>query len=89
MISKDLLAILVCPESRTPLDIADDDVLAVLNRAIAAGKVTNKGGAPVTEKISAGLIRRDRAVLYPIIDRIPILLADEGIALGPLTSHRQ
>jgi uncharacterized protein YbaR (Trm112 family) len=88
MISKDLLAILVCPESRTPLDIADDDVLALVNHAIAAGKVTNKGGAAVTEKISAGLIRRDRAVLYPIIDRIPILLADEGIALGPFTANR-
>ena len=88
MISKDLLANLVCPESRTPLDIADDDVLAQLNHAIAAGKVTNKGGAPVTEKISAGLIRRDRAVLYPIIDRIPILLADEGIALDSITAHR-
>ena len=88
MISKELLAILVCPESRDPLDIADDDVLAVVNRAIAAGKVTTKGGAPVTEKISAGLIRRDRAVLYPIIDRIPILLADEGISLEPLTAKK-
>ena len=88
MISKDLLAILVCPESRTPLDVADEDVLALVNHAIAAGKVTNKGGAPVTEKISAGLIRRDRAVLYPIIDRIPILLADEGISLGPFTANR-
>lgn len=88
MISKDLLAILVCPESRAPLDVADDDVLEVVNRAIAAGAVTNKGGAPVTEKISAGLIRRDRAVLYPIIDRIPILLTDEGISLEPLTAKK-
>lgn len=88
MISKDLLAILVCPESRTPLDIADEDVLALLNHAIVAGKVSNKGGTPVTEQIAAGLIRRDRAVLYPIIDRIPILLADAGIALGPFTANR-
>jgi uncharacterized protein YbaR (Trm112 family) len=88
MISKDLLAILVCPESRTPLENADDELLALVNRAIAGGKVTNKGGAPVTDKIAAGLVRRDRAVLYPIIDRIPILLADEGIALDCLIAKR-
>jgi uncharacterized protein YbaR (Trm112 family) len=81
MISKDLLEILVCPEHRTPLSIADDDLLAALNRAIAQGRLKNRAGERVEKRLDGGLVRDDREVVYPIIDGIPIMLIDEAIAL--------
>ncbi|MCH8298607.1 MAG: hypothetical protein IH873_11115 [Chloroflexi bacterium] len=38
MISKELLDLLVCPKNRMPLTLADEELLARLNQAIAAGK---------------------------------------------------
>lgn len=86
MISKELLAILVCPENRTPLALADAALLATVNRAIAQGRVKNKGGEAITEPLQAALLREDRAVLYPIVDRIPILLSDAAIPLDEIDS---
>ncbi|HEY1601165.1 MAG TPA: Trm112 family protein [Pirellulales bacterium] len=87
MISKELLSILVCPEARTPLELADQTLLAAVNRAISGGQVRNKGGETVAETLDAALVRQDRAVLYPIVDRIPILLLDAGIALDQGDVH--
>lgn len=84
MIDKKLLEILVCPESRRPLRPADDELLARLNRAIAAGKVTNRGGQPVAEPLAEALVREDNALVYPIVDNIPVLLVDEAISLDQL-----
>jgi len=84
MLSNELLSILVCPEDRTPLDLADDVLLAAVNRAIAARQLKNKGGEFVVEPLAAALVRQDRCVLYPIVDRIPILLLDAGIEIEQL-----
>ena len=84
MIDDRLLETLVCPQDRKPLALADPSLLSRLNRAIAAGGVKNHGGREVAEPLQAALVRKDRAVLYPIIDEIPVLLIDEGIALDQL-----
>jgi uncharacterized protein YbaR (Trm112 family) len=81
MVSKELLDILVCPEHRTPLSPADERLLAAVNRAVAAGSLKNRGGDRVEKAIEEGLVRDDRAVLYPVIDGIPIMLVDEAIPL--------
>jgi len=83
MIDKELLEILACPATYQPLAVASDEVVQALNARIAAGGVTNAGGAPVTEPLEGGLVRQDGAVVYPIRDRIPVLLVDEGIAVEP------
>jgi uncharacterized protein YbaR (Trm112 family) len=44
----------------------------------------NRGGQHVTEPIEGGLVRADAAILYPILDGIPIMLVDEGIPLRQL-----
>ena len=81
MIDKELLKILVCPQDRTPLSLADDRLLARLNQAITAGKVKNQGEKAVRELLQGGLVRQDKTLLYPIVDDIPVLLTDEAITL--------
>jgi uncharacterized protein len=84
MIDKEILSILVCPADHTPLKLADEQLLARLNRAIAAGRIKNQSGGAVEQPLAGGLVRADGALLYPIIDDIPVLLADEAILLGQL-----
>ncbi len=75
------LEFLVCPQSHLRLRAAEAPLLEWLNRAIVAGGVTSAAGRSVDEPIDDGLLRADGHVLYPIIDEIPILLADEAIAV--------
>jgi uncharacterized protein YbaR (Trm112 family) len=81
MIDRELLEILVCPETKQPVRLADSAVVDRINAAIAGGGVTNRGGDAVTESISGGLVREDGKLLYPIRDDIPIMLIDEAIFL--------
>ena len=84
MIDKELLAILVCPTDHTPLSVADDQVIARVNRAIAAGQVKNRGGRLVEQAIDGGLLCTDSSLFYPILDGIPLLLPDEAISLAEI-----
>ncbi|MGA2068810.1 MAG: hypothetical protein ABSG86_27830 [Thermoguttaceae bacterium] len=88
MIDKEFVETLVCPQNRTPLRLADAPLVAKLNRAIAAGRIVNRAGRPVEDSFQAALVRQDRAMLYPIVDDIPVLLAEEAIALDQLDGGR-
>ena len=79
-----LLDILVCPESRQPVAMADAGLLARLNAAIESGDTVNRGGGHVTDPVTEGLLREDGHVLYPIRDGIPIMLIDESIEVAGL-----
>ncbi len=81
MIRGELLNILVCPEDHSPLSLASSELLDRINRAIAAGKLTNKAGRPLEKPLDGGLVRADQSVLYAIVDEIPMMLVDEGIPL--------
>lgn len=88
MIHQQLLDILVCPERRTPLTLAGDDLLAALNQAVAQRRLKNRAGEPVEKMLDAGLLRDDRIVVYPVIDGIPIMLVDEAIPLDQVEITR-
>ena len=81
MIDPELLEILACPDTHQPLTMAEDTLVGSLNAAIEAGGLKNIGGSPVEGPLDGGLVREDGAVVYPIRDRIPVLLVDEGISL--------
>lgn len=78
-VDPDLLKILACPETHQPLAMADAAALEALNSKIASGDCTNVGGEKVVEALTAGLVREDGKVVYPVRDEIPVLLVDEGI----------
>lgn len=84
MVDPELLKILVCPEDKTPVALADEALVAKINAAIQAGSLKNRGGEPVQARIDGGLVREDKAYLYPIRDDIPIMLIDEAIPLDQL-----
>jgi len=82
MIRQELLNIIVCPETKQDLVIAENGIVEKINTLIENGELQNRSKQKVTEKIDGGLIQKDdRKYLYPIRDEIPILLIDESIAL--------
>lgn len=83
-ISQQLLDILVCPEDRTPLALADRALLERLNSAILAGRIKNRSGNSVEATVEAALVREDGRQLYLIVDDIPNLLADRSVCLDQL-----
>ena len=84
MVDAELLSILVCPENKTPVALADDTLVSKINAAIESGRLKNRAGDKVEERIDGGLVREDRAYMYPIRDDIPIMLIDEAIPLSQL-----
>ena len=80
-VSSELLEILVCPETKQPVALADASVLAALNAKIEAGSLRNRGGKKVDKPIHEGLVREDGKVLYPVDDGIPVMLIEESFEL--------
>ena len=81
MIKPELLNILRCPETHQKLRVADSALLGQVNDAIAAGRLQNRAGRTISEKVDGGLVREDGKFLYPIRANLPIMLIDEAIAL--------
>ncbi len=81
MVDDELLEILVCPETKQPVALADKALLGQVNEAIEAGKLLTRGGDEVTDPLEKGIVREDRKVLYPVRDEIPVMLVDEAFDL--------
>lgn len=81
MIDQTLLEILVCPETKQPLHVAEAELLQQINAAIEAGSLTNRAGSAVADTLMEALVREDGRLLYPVRDDIPIMLIDESISL--------
>lgn len=88
MIDKELLDLLCCPETGSPLAEADGELLARLNEAIAAGRVKNRSGDTVATALAGGLVAGEANLLYPIVDDLPVMLIDEAIPLEQIEEQR-
>jgi uncharacterized protein YbaR (Trm112 family) len=78
-----LIDILRCPQDRSRLKLASAETIAKINCAIDAGAAINLAGERLARPLDAGLIREAGDRLYPVIDQIPVMLADEAIELSP------
>jgi len=82
MIDQRLLDILVCPETKQDLVLAEPVLINKINGLIKTGNLKNRSKQKVTEKIDGGLVQKnEKKYLYPIRDEIPILLIEESILL--------
>ncbi|MEZ0295186.1 MAG: hypothetical protein ACAI35_01885 [Candidatus Methylacidiphilales bacterium] len=81
MIHPELLAILVCPESRQELREATTQEVDALNASIRAGTAVEANGKPVEETVDGLLIRSDGTKGYAVRQDIPIMLMDLAIRL--------
>lgn len=74
--------LLRCPETRRKLAVAPPELLQRMRAEQAAGKLFHASGKPVAAPVSAGLLREDGGLLYPVIDGIPVMLKDEAIIIA-------
>jgi uncharacterized protein len=81
MIDDALIAMLRCPETRSPLRRMDSVALSRLNAGISAKQIRNRGDQLVERLIEDGLVREDGTLAYPVWDGIPMLLVDQGIPI--------
>lgn len=79
-----LLDILCCPVSHEPLLPLSRAKLKILNQAIESGDILTVDHQAVTEPLTDALITRNHKVVYPIVDGIPVLLAEQGIGTTQL-----
>ncbi|MBL8827653.1 MAG: hypothetical protein JNM18_11805 [Planctomycetaceae bacterium] len=86
LVRDEFLTMLRCPVERQSVSLADDALVQSLNAAISAGRLKNKGGDAIAKPIDGALVRQDRVVAYPIVDGIPVMLADEAIVLDQVAS---
>ena len=69
---------LVCPETKLPLEVANQATLSVINERIKK-QLRDGEGNIIQDTFETGLIQRDREVFYPIKGGIPLLLVSDGI----------
>ena len=82
-VSQELLAILVCPETKQPVALAPTELVDTLNAHIQNGTLKSRVGEVVSAAMDAALVREDQHYCYPIRDDIPVMLIDEAIPLPP------
>ena len=84
MVSDELLKIMRCLETGSPLRRADANLCQQINEAIEAGKIRNRLGRGVDRRVDEGLINEERTLLYPVYDEVPQLLREAAIELSQL-----
>jgi uncharacterized protein YbaR (Trm112 family) len=82
MVDKELLELIVCPETHQALREASREQLEALNARLARGELRSRGGTVLQVPLVEALVRADGKVLYPVLDGIPMLLVEEAIPIA-------
>lgn len=82
MIADSLVALLRCPETGQAVRIAPEDLVRGLEARRAAGELRDNSGNVVAAPVEDGLLREDGARLFPVRGGIPVMLAEESIAIS-------
>ncbi len=82
MVDKELLELIVCPETHQALREASRELLEAVNARLARGELSNRGGTVLQVALAEALVRADGKVLYPVLDGIPMLLVEEAIPIA-------
>ncbi|MEO0479014.1 MAG: hypothetical protein AAF196_05995 [Planctomycetota bacterium] len=78
----EMLDIYVSPRSHHPLRRATTSELESIGTRAGAGALVDRGGRPVAGASEAGLVCEAEGVLFPVVNRIPKLLWEDGIPLA-------
>lgn len=81
---QELLKLVRCPVTKSPLGFADAATIETLNRKITRGTLYNRIGQLIETAIESGLVNEDQSLLLPIRNGITIMVADQAI---PLADH--
>ena len=81
---KKLLAILCCPVTHKGLSMARADQIKAINNAIEEGRLKNRDGESLDDKLKEALITDDGKTMYPIDDGIPVLLEGSSVSMEQL-----
>ena len=82
MVDKELLELIVCPETHQALREATREELAAWNARISRGELRNRAGTALKVPLEEALVREDGRVLYPVLDGIPMLITEEAVPIG-------
>jgi uncharacterized protein len=73
----ELVELLRCPLTGSPLTRLADIAVAEFNRLIATGNLENRGGRTVTEGLEAAFVNADRSFVIPVRQGIVVMVEDE------------
>lgn len=78
-ISKELLAILCCPLTKTPVKMLPPEILRTANDLAAKKALKDVDGNTVEKPLAEALITVDNKTIYRIDEDIPVMLVGSGI----------
>lgn len=79
-ISSNMIQLLRCPETGSPLHSLEAENIESLNKSIRNGKLVNRMGKSIPDELEGGLVNETRTWVYTIRSGIVCLIQDEAIS---------